>query len=264
MLERSLGVLNDAVRFDKLFQTGSNRVLMYHSIGGGFVHSIPPSQLRRQLDRLRSRFEIVDLPAVVDDYSNNKKIAVTFDDGFLDFYNKGLPILEDLGIQATVFVIEKAFADSKFVHDPCRNYKYMSEEQVLELVRHDLVSIGNHTTSHPDLTDLNSDELEEEIAGTKNKLETRFGVDINRFAYPYNLFNRKVAEEVRKSHSFAVCGGPRTEVISPHTDPCLIPRLNGAINPTLLNWRVTDFSSNFGALYSSLRRNIINNRTNNH
>jgi peptidoglycan/xylan/chitin deacetylase (PgdA/CDA1 family) len=61
----------------------------------------------------------------------------------------------------------------------------LSWEQIIELSRDDLVTIGAHTVSHRPLSRLNEIEALSEIKWSKERLETQIKKPVNHFAYPY-------------------------------------------------------------------------------
>jgi hypothetical protein len=85
-------------------------ILTYHSIDS----SGSPVSLSEQVFRAHARFlgsgrvkvvPLAELPAVPDE---KDAVALTFDDGFLNFATTGLPVLSGLGLPATVFVVSDA------------------------------------------------------------------------------------------------------------------------------------------------------------
>ena len=61
----------------------------------------------------------------------------------------------------------------------------MSWDEVSELARHPLATIGAHTMSHPVLRSLPNDEAYNEIALSKQELESRLNRKVEHFAYPF-------------------------------------------------------------------------------
>jgi peptidoglycan/xylan/chitin deacetylase (PgdA/CDA1 family) len=94
-------------------------VIGYHRVVEDFaasaVDSIPSmlvsrQMLERHLDWLGRRFRFVsldELGARLDgsDSSDDPIAAVTFDDGYRDFYDQAFPLLQQMGIPAAVFVV---------------------------------------------------------------------------------------------------------------------------------------------------------------
>jgi len=68
-------------------------------------------------------------------------------------------------------------------HDLCRDL-CMTVDEVRDLSRDPLATIGAHTRSHPILTNLDRDEALAEIAGGRAELEQALGRPVEHFAYP--------------------------------------------------------------------------------
>jgi len=225
----------------------TNRVLRYHSVGGGFYDDISPQYFREQLDYFTDTYDVVDLPAVLE-RGDRKRVALTFDDGYRDFYDYVLPLLHEYDVPATVFVLVDALEDPEFAHNDRFDYEYMTEAQLRELVEDDLVTVGNHTRSHPRLPEVAADRLETEIGGAKDRLEDLLGAEVSRFCYPYGAFDVGAATVVRRTHDFAVVNRGQFEGVTPATDPATIPRVNGA-NPFFeVCWDLSDTATRVGSV----------------
>ena len=225
----------------------TNRVLRYHSVGGGTYDDFDPERLRRDVEYLDARYEIVDLPDVLRP-SETKRIALTFDDGYRDFYRHVVPILREYEAPATVFVIADAIDDPSFNHNERFEYEYMDRDELAELVDEELVTIGNHTQSHPRLPDLSPERMEDEIVGAKRRLESTFDVRVDRFCYPYNAFDGTAAGIVRETHDVGVAGRGRREPVSVETDPAAVPRVNGANPAWEVRWDLSDTATLVGSV----------------
>lgn len=240
---RGMDIADRYVGYPPFTGTPTNRVLMYHSVGGGFYDDISPDHFRQQLTRLTRSFEIVDLPAVLAD-SSEKRIALTFDDGTRDFYEHVRPILHEFEVPATVFVIADTLEEDQFVHDDLYDYEYMTRHQLRDLVDDELVTVGNHTKSHPRLDEVTSaDALRQEIEGAKRTLERELRTSVDRFCYPYGHYSPSALEIVRETHAMATQMSGKDYRISPGTDSHLVPRINGATDLYRLGWGLSDFSA---------------------
>jgi peptidoglycan/xylan/chitin deacetylase (PgdA/CDA1 family) len=62
---------------------------------------------------------------------------------------------------------------------------YLSWRQCRKLSQCDLIEIGSHTRSHPNLAIENNATLDAEIIKSKERLESELNVPIRHFAYPY-------------------------------------------------------------------------------
>jgi peptidoglycan/xylan/chitin deacetylase (PgdA/CDA1 family) len=61
----------------------------------------------------------------------------------------------------------------------------LNHDQLRALARHPLVTIGGHTTNHPDLSQLPDSEAYGEIVENKRFLEAAIDTAVNHFAYPF-------------------------------------------------------------------------------
>jgi len=157
--------------------------------------AISPADLKKEILELKNqgyRFIFVkDIPDLLNQkpLPSGKFVALTFDDGYRDFYTDAFPVIKEASIKVTVFVI------SSFI-----NYKnYMTEEQIKNILESGLVEIGAHSMNHYDLTSANQELLQAQIQGSKNSLEQKFGIKVLSFAYPYGQFNDQTASMVKKT-----------------------------------------------------------------
>jgi len=86
-------------------------ILQYHRIreeSSPFEPALHPVHFYQQMAFVARHFEVVPLEELVDDLQHGRplqgKIALTFDDGYRDFYRIAFPILRRLKLPATVFL----------------------------------------------------------------------------------------------------------------------------------------------------------------
>lgn len=191
-------------------------ILMYHHIaprgwtppapspneGWEFRHT--PEALEYHVRELkRHDYRIVPLQDIVyairtRGIEDDKTVALTFDDGWIDNLEYALPVLKRLSLPATFFIT------SSHLKKGSQNSWKMNVDHLKESLRAG-ITIGAHSRSHPDLTLLPLDEAREEIAGSKAELEDALGVEIRFFAYPGGAFNSDVAALVQEASYAAAC-----------------------------------------------------------
>jgi peptidoglycan/xylan/chitin deacetylase (PgdA/CDA1 family) len=102
--------------------------------------------------------------------------------------------------------------------------------ELKELCRDPLVSIGSHSISHPRLSRLDHAAAEQEIAGSKRKIESKLGVSVGNFAYPHGdpmSANQREFELVQAAgYRLALTCGP-AHVFTYHANtPFSLPRIS--------------------------------------
>lgn len=207
---------------DSFLSTGPeerNCVLMYHSVGDERLFgNISPAAFRAQIEALTSTdwIEVVDLPEVLEP-TDNCRIAITFDDGFRNFFESCRPVLQDYDVPATVFVnpgflddgLESGqFAAHDLDADAFEERLLMSSAEIETLTDDDLVTVGNHTATHRRLSELDREEIRREVVGAKRALESRFGITVDRFSYPYGEYGKYALAAVETTHRLAVTSRP--------------------------------------------------------
>ncbi|WP_254768929.1 polysaccharide deacetylase family protein [Salinilacihabitans rarus] len=211
---------------------------------------VPADWFRAHLDWLHARYDVVDLPDVISP-TTGKGVALTFDDGLRSFHHTVLPILREYDAPATVYLIGEAVLDPKGEYMPVES-DYMTRDQLTEIVDDPLVTVGNHTRSHPKLSELDRDAIESEITEGKEIIEEELGVDVDRFCYPFNDYDATAVDVARRHHATAVTSGGEQRLITSETDPHRIPRTRGEKPPTEVRWLVPDLPTRLVGGYRRL------------
>ncbi|MBI3495560.1 polysaccharide deacetylase family protein [Candidatus Berkelbacteria bacterium] len=118
-----------------------------------------------------------------------KSVLLTFDDGYEDFYTTVFPILKELNLKATLFVVPGFVGEA--------DGRYVSWPQVVAIDNSGLVTIASHTIHHVDVT--RSHLADQEITLSKQMLEKKIGHEVTTFAYPYGMANEITAHFVEQA-----------------------------------------------------------------
>ncbi len=190
-------------------------VLCYHAVSESWQHglSLAPGTIERQLAALQRRgLRPVGTAEAVRRRRN--AFHVTFDDAF----RNALPTLELLergGVLATVFACTgladrhgARLAVRELAHEPPHELETMRWDELRALVERGH-EVASHTVSHPHLTRLADVELDDELRGSRQRLEDELARPCRWLAYPYGEHDARVrAAAVRAGYeaSFAVAG----------------------------------------------------------
>ena len=174
-------------------ESGAIPVLMYHrisdepeSVGPYYKLNTSPARFDEQLQWLNELgYRSVRLDEKIanpsNDSSTTKRVVITFDDGFRDFYDLAFPILRKHDHIATMFLPTSYIGEQrrKFKGTECMTWKEIRQ------LRAQGIQFGSHTVSHPRLYDLSWKEIETELAVSKDVIEQETGERTDSFAYPY-------------------------------------------------------------------------------
>jgi peptidoglycan/xylan/chitin deacetylase (PgdA/CDA1 family) len=137
---------------------------------------------------------------------NDKFVSITFDDGSRSIYLKGLKIIKDNNVNATVFMVSDLIGDINAwdIKNGENKDEMLNAEELQEMIKSG-IEIGAHTKTHPHLTMIDEKIAYEEISASKKILEEKLNIDINFFAYPYGDYNENVKNLVEKAGFQGAC-----------------------------------------------------------
>ena len=200
-------------------------ILEYHMVdtqedADSHVYNVPPEEFARQLDYLqeqgyttislldymKARKGKLELPA--------KPIILTFDDGYEDNYTTVLPLLEERGMKATVFMV------TNFIGEPT----YLDWDELRAMQAYG-IEIGSHTANHQPLTGMTLAESRDEVHLSKLLLEWNGIHTVFAFSYPNGKYDPELAQLLQDEDYLAAVTGD-AGVNTGHTDPYLLQRTN--------------------------------------
>jgi peptidoglycan/xylan/chitin deacetylase (PgdA/CDA1 family) len=183
-------------------------VLFYHSVSDGREQlSVKPTEFARQM-RVISELglkvvRVSQLKEMMGQKSDlSKTVCLTFDDGYEDNLINVLPVLQQYGFGATVFISSALIGQSVTAREGSK-LKVLSAEQIKTMVRGGLIDFGSHGLNHLKLTKLGDDRLEAEISLSRQALENLLEEKVIAFSYPYGNYDARVKEAVRRHYRMA-------------------------------------------------------------
>lgn len=224
-------------------------ILMYHSVGSGIQHAehpyygtvTTPATFTRHVKLLRAQgYQSLTLSAAVSmmrepGFDFSRKVVLTFDDGFRDFYTCAFPILEQAGFTATLFVATNYIGKRFLTGRQC-----LSRRELSDLCERG-VEVGSHSLSHRRLVTLARHELIDEVSRSKSVIEDITGREVRTFSYPYRFpqENRAFVSELGELLRSSGYQAGVTTIVGRSVagdDPRFLPRLpaNDADDPRLL------------------------------
>lgn len=177
--------------------TSKGHILMYHYIRSGIDYnkdrigynlSIPPSEFEQQVSTWKQEgYHSITMSEMLSGNTDNKAVALTFDDGYEDFYTEAFPVLQKYGWTATTYIITGKIGGN-----------YMTWEQ-LKTLQEAGIEIGAHTVNHRDLSKLSLSEQESEIKQSKQDLESHLGITVKSFCYPSGKYTPETERIVQEA-----------------------------------------------------------------
>ncbi|TKJ28122.1 polysaccharide deacetylase family protein [Blastococcus sp. CCUG 61487] len=199
---------------------------MYHSISPATtpdphllrVHPHRLGAQLRALRRLRLRgVSLAELVAARDRGEGAGLVALTFDDGYLDFLEYAVPVLDRHGMTGTVYVVtDRLGGENDWDEGP--RLPLMDADQVRRVAAagHE---VGSHSATHAHLSGLDAAALRAEVAGSRATLEDVLGAPVHGFCYPYGDVDAAAADAARDAGYDHACVTRDYSVGDRHTLP---------------------------------------------
>ncbi|MFH0965366.1 MAG: polysaccharide deacetylase family protein [Planctomycetota bacterium] len=223
-------------------------ILCYHRVhrdddcpptppAGEYCGHVSLTTFRRQMQYLvERRFRTVthrDLAEwiLADKPIPERAVAIDFDDNRIHVFENAFPVLESLGMVATVFVVSQ-LADGADLGHMSRPYGAMRWKE-LTILKDAGWLIGAHTRTHKYLADLypapgGPREVAEELLGCQEEIARHLGETPAHFAYPAGSWNAEVETLVKRWYRTARLWSPDPSAVynTRTTDPYRLQAIN--------------------------------------
>src|SRR5262249_50292110 len=127
-----------------------------------------------------------------------KPVIITFDDGYKDFFLSAMPILEEVGFRATVFVVTSkvgGLADWDAVSSPAPLMDW-NELRALHGSGH---WIGSHWNLHRDLTRMSDEAIGRDSVEARMILRRELRTEVTAVAFPWGKSDARVRRALAMS-----------------------------------------------------------------
>lgn len=200
---------------------------LYHRFGDDRYPStnIDPDVFRGHLAYLhQNNFNVWTMGHAVRAIRNNEEIpsrtvVLTIDDGYRSFYENGLPLLEEFGYPATLYVNTVNIGDKD----------YMSWDEIREAKQRG-IEIGNHSNAHLHFLDYEDPHIRklqffDDLNRSQNMFFDSLGYSPDLYAYPYGEYDM-IMKEVLKEAGFSSAAAQYSGVLYRGSDLFEIPRFS--------------------------------------
>lgn len=207
-------------------------VLTFHSVDDqSSVISFAPRLFKEGLAKLNDHgYHTLDLMEGVgmvrrSEAFPDRSFVITFDDGYRNAYSEAFPVLQQLGMSATVFVTVGETRTSGATRLPSQSGRDMlSWNEIREMHASGSIRFGAHTLTHPDLTTLPAERVEAEVRGSKSIIEDALSAPVVSFAYPFGRYDPR-SREIASRHFECACSD-RLGLITAKSDAFALERVD--------------------------------------
>lgn len=173
-------------------------ILLYHRVVNLTTDpirlAVTPACFEQHLIFLKKHYDIVSLSELskrsITGTLKGNEASITFDDGYKDNLANALPLLEKYNVPAAIFITtaylgKVARFEWDMEYSESDRAVFLNAEEIQQLSRHPLITIGTHTENHVRLANLSPERQKEEILKSKASLESITGTKVKHFAYPF-------------------------------------------------------------------------------
>jgi len=195
------------------------RILCYHSVGQPEfgVNDVSPMRFRRQLElALDLGYRFVPPAEIARSGGGPKDLAVSFDDALKSVLTEADPILRDLSVPYSVFIVSE-WSEQKLDWQK----KGVLGWNELAKMAADGVELGSHSATHRDFGEIDIERAAGEFEQSRKTIEARLGFAPESFAIPFGQSDNWNAEadEAARAAGYSIIYAQAEETRPPGTVP---------------------------------------------
>ena len=188
------------------------RILMYHMVSRHKPKArfnklrVDPEEFERQIRWLSENGWSFEFMSAIHEPSSQKRVALTFDDGYRDNLLLADPILKKYQARATLYLVadrhgrdwskskKASHSDGELMNEP-----KLLDEDVAALLESNRWELGAHSMTHANLAAIDPVQRTSEVIDCKEELQARFGTNVETFAYPFGIYGPEDVESVESA-----------------------------------------------------------------
>lgn len=169
-------------------------VLIYHRVGGGTDSAVDLDvpTFRAQMQALAAKHTVLPLDAATEALAAGQQprgVVITFDDGAADFCEHAVPIMAELGLPSTLYLVTSApDAGALPWGPPAASWAALRDARSTGLV-----AIESHTHDHRLLHHASPAEIDAQLDRSISAIEEHLDVTPHHFAYPKAVAGNRAA-----------------------------------------------------------------------
>ncbi len=212
-------------------------ILGYHSVHRSAPYaSATPAEFEHHLDWLQSHCDLVALDRVRIPLSEERpRVALTFDDGFVDNFDAVFPSLNARGLTATFFLtvgfvqrVPEVLARMAALWRTPLDEITPLDWGAVDAMHSAGMDFGSHTLSHPNLAAVDISTARREMRESKARLEERLQGPIASLAYPFGKLRHHVTRQtvdLARESGYERAVSTHARAIAPSDDDLCLPRI---------------------------------------
>lgn len=178
-------------------------VLMYHAVGSPMPPAladltVPPALLAEQLAALvDDGWGLLGLTEALAAHTAGRRVvALTFDDGYVDFVDAALTVLADVSARATLYVPTRAIGrTASWLPAPAADLTLLGADELVEVAAAG-VEVGSHGAEHVPMDVLAGAEADRHLTESRAALEDLLQQPVASFCYPHGYHSAALRRRV--------------------------------------------------------------------
>jgi peptidoglycan/xylan/chitin deacetylase (PgdA/CDA1 family) len=194
--------------------------------------TISPKLFKKTLEYIGNEFNIISQKEFYKYLFKNlnfpqKSALITFDDGYLDNFIYAYPIIKELKIPVTIFLItnmieksskilrkEMEFTSHLEIEKNMKSKYFINLVEAKEMEKSGLITFDSHTKTHYSCNENNLEKIEDELSDSLNFIQKNFPKRFYSLCWPKGKFSedsKRIAKKVGYSFAFSTIDGPYTK-----------------------------------------------------